>query len=308
MGSIQQSDIDSPLPQIVRVGNTASTEEIIKILSADGAVIIEDLVDPEILRQIESELKADFEAAEVEKATQKEGGGFQLGFPKLTERIEIMGRSETSDKLLMHPTVVSVLDGMLAEKFPVYFGKQLYHPVSKPQLAAALAIRCKPGNPAQGLHRDDTFNHTIHPGPESQVTAIWAGSKSTIENGATEAIPGSHLWGINKDPNEHRDRIVYAPLNVGSVLLVVGGLYHAGGANNTTDETRTIYTFFYNKGYLRQEENQYLNIPREVMRSKSVEIQEMLGYTVSKPGAGYYKGGDPKAWLRNPDLATQFMY
>ncbi|KAJ5904896.1 uncharacterized protein N7473_001812 [Penicillium subrubescens] len=295
---------------LVYLDKTAATERIVEILQRDGGVIIKNLVSLAMMQQIEKELEDDFHAAET---SQGEAGGFKLTFPAKSQRFDIVGRSKTSDQLLMHPTVVSTIDAMLSEEFAIYFGEPLYHSVSKPQLAAALAIKCNPGNPAQGLHRDDTFNHTKHPGPESQITAIWASTDATKENGATEVLLRSHLWDNLENPNLHRDEIIYAEMPAGSLLLIVGGLYHAGGRNSTTDQSRILYTYFYNKGYLRQEENQYLNIARDVVRSKSVPIQEMLGYTVSKPGAGYYKGGDPKAWLRNPgedlsDLATQFLY
>lgn len=291
----------------------ATIDEIVQVLRCDGGVIIKDLESPDLMRQIDQELQPGFNEAQLSKSKNKEGGAFKLTFPAESQRIDIVGKSEAADKLLMHPTVLGVLDSTLSEKFPFYFGETCYNAVSKPQLAAALAIKCNAGNPAQGLHRDDTFNHTVHPGPESQITAIWAGSDATKENGATEVLLQSHLWDTKENPNLHRDEIVYAEMTAGSCLLIVGGLYHAGGRNSTENETRSLYTFFYNKGYLRQEENMYLSVPRDIVRSKTPAIQDMLGYYVSKPGAGYFHGGDPKAWLRNPgedlsDLATQFLY
>jgi ectoine hydroxylase-related dioxygenase (phytanoyl-CoA dioxygenase family) len=298
---------------LVYLDKTATTDEIIEVLRRDGGVVIKNLESSALMQQIESELEDEFQAVGGGEKARGDNGGFGLSFPPESQRIHIIGKSKTADKLLMHPTVISTIDTLLSEEFPFYFGEPLYHAVSKPQLAAALAIKCNPGNPPQGLHRDDTFNHTEHPGPESQVTAIWASTNATKDNGATEVLLRSHLWDCEENPNNHRDEIVYAEMPAGSVLLIVGGLYHAGGRNSTENESRVLFTFFYNKGYLRQEENQYLSIPRDVVRSKPIPVQEMLGYTVSRPGAGYYNGGDPKAWLRNEgedmsDLGTQFLY
>lgn len=60
------------------------------------------------------------------------------------------------------------------------------------------------------------------------VTAL---TKTTKENGATIAIPGSHLWGPERRPLD--EEAVSAELNPGDALIFLGNLYHAGGANIT---------------------------------------------------------------------------
>jgi ectoine hydroxylase-related dioxygenase (phytanoyl-CoA dioxygenase family) len=52
----------------------------------------------------------------------------------------------------------------------------------------------------------------------------------------------------------------------GSALIYMGSTVHGGGANRTnTSRIGLINT--YGLGWLRQEVNQYLNIPRDVMDS-----------------------------------------
>lgn len=300
-----------PNPQAIPyVSKNASIGEIEDILFRDGVVCIENLETPELMHQIAKEFDPYLEKA---RALKLDGvQSFQDSLPSETERTRMVGCSTTGDKLLMHPKVIAVLDAVLSAAFPFYFGEKMFNAVSKPQLAACSSMRCPPGTPAQGLHRDDSFNHTVHPGPESQITALWAGSDGTKENGATQVIVGSHRWDNKENPNLHRNEIVYAEMTTGSVLLMVGGLYHAGGANTTADETRQLFSFFYNKGYLRQEENSYISIPREVVRSKTKDVQAMLGYSISNPGAGYFNGEDPQKYLRDPGedmsgLRTEFF-
>lgn len=60
------------------------------------------------------------------------------------------------------------------------------------------------------------------------VTAL---TKTTKENGATIAIPGSHLWGPERQPLD--EEAVPAELQPGDALIFLGNLYHAGGANIT---------------------------------------------------------------------------
>jgi ectoine hydroxylase-related dioxygenase (phytanoyl-CoA dioxygenase family) len=60
------------------------------------------------------------------------------------------------------------------------------------------------------------------------VTAL---TKTTKANGATVAIPGSHLWGPDRRPL--KEEAVPAELNPGDAFIFVGNLYHAGGSNIT---------------------------------------------------------------------------
>ena len=50
----------------------------------------------------------------------------------------------------------------------------------------------------------------------------------------------------------------------GSVVLYLGGCVHGGGANES-DRVRTGVNIDYALGWLRQEENQYLSVPPEIV-------------------------------------------
>jgi hypothetical protein len=50
-------------------------------------------------------------------------------------------------------------------------------------------------------------------------------------NGATLVIPGSHLWGPDRCPQN--EEAIPAELNPGDALIFVGNTYHAGGGNTT---------------------------------------------------------------------------
>ena len=55
------------------------------------------------------------------------------------------------------------------------------------------------------------------------------------------------------------------------------------------------------KGYLRQEENQYLAIPRDVVLKMPVHIQQLMGYKLSQPFCGWVESDDPRVVL-DPSL------
>lgn len=78
----------------------------------------------------------------------------------------------------------------------------------------------------------------------------------------------------------------------GSVLFYLGSAVHAGGRNHT-DTPRTGLITTYSLGWLRQEENHYLTIPREVAESYDENVRRLMGYQ----SHGKYLG----VWPGNPD-------
>jgi ectoine hydroxylase-related dioxygenase (phytanoyl-CoA dioxygenase family) len=65
----------------------------------------------------------------------------------------------------------------------------------------------------------------------------------------------------------------------GSVLVFVGSLWHGGGANRT-DQRRVGIAMNYCAGFIRQQENQQLGLPRELVREFPPRLQELVGYSV----------------------------
>jgi ectoine hydroxylase-related dioxygenase (phytanoyl-CoA dioxygenase family) len=119
-------------------------------------------------------------------------------------------------------------------------------------------------------------------------------------NGATRVIPGSHLL---------EDKLEFgladtepAEMEEGSALFYTGALYHGGGANGS-DATRVGLNVTYARGWLRQEENQYLSVPREVARELPADLLRMIGYARGAYALGYVDDlRDPIEVLR-PDEA-----
>lgn len=95
-----------------------------------------------------------------------------------------------------------------------------------------------------------------HPiGRDAGIGLFVAGKKTTRHNGATRFIPGSHLWDYSEGPPRD-DQTFYAELEPGDAFLVLSGCYHAGSANKTQNEERLVFSCFFTRGWMRQEENQ----------------------------------------------------
>jgi len=106
-----------------------------------------------------------------------------------------------------------------------------------------------------------------------------------LENGATRVIPGSHQW---KEPGHStEDGVVQTAMPKGSVLVYLGSVLHGGGAN-ATNRPRMGLVNTYSLGWLRQEENQYLMVPRELAASYPDRIQRLMGYQGHGRLLGWY--------------------
>ena len=131
---------------------------------------------------------------------------------------------------------------------------------------------------AQPIHSDDQIIGIPKPHPPVICNTMWAITDFTEANGATRLCPGTHLADHSPDLLRQYDSIP-AEMRKGDVLVWVGSLWHGGGAN-TTRERRVGIAMNYCAGFLRQQENQQLGIPRDIARKFSRRLQELIGYSV----------------------------
>lgn len=177
-------------------------------------------------------------------------------------------------------------------------------------LSACLAIQLHRDETVQPWHFDDAHMLAARPRPAWGLSAFWAIDDTTKENGATQFIRGSHLWGDNQSPLtlaleifEKHDRdysegdakfdIVTPELPAGSLMIAKSTLWHRGGANHT-DKPRTIITPQYCVGWARQLENMAIAVPPDKAAQLPQRAQELIGYSIHAPFMGYVDGMHPK--------------
>ena len=130
---------------------------------------------------------------------------------------------------------------------------------------------------------------------ELQIDVMWAIDEFTVENGATRVVPGSHRHRL---PNPvDLEKWVANPMSKGSALFYMGSTVHGGGANDS-DKPRMGLINTYSLGWLRQEVNQYLEVPPKIARQYSPPIRRLLGYADHGGSLGHYRGDDP-VWVGN---------
>lgn len=241
-------------------------QDVLTALRRDGAVILRQLVAPELADRVAAELRPSFDTEGTKP--QSEFNGYK------TLRISgILARSRSSAELIAHPRVMEIADSVL-----------LPHCINY-RIGSATGIEIWPGEAAQLLHRDDAIYPVRIPGLELQISTNWALTDFTAENGATRVIPGSHQW---QEPGRSTtDGSAQAAMPKGSVLVYLGSVLHGGGAN-TTDRPRMGLVNTYSLGWLRQEENHYLTIPREIALSCPEPIRRLMGYQGHGRLLGWY--------------------
>ena len=253
-------------PKIEYLDRTASAGDVSSILMRDGAVILRELLDGAAIDGMMGELMPYLDR----KPTSQ--GSFTGAN---TKRVHgLLGKSAKVGDLLTHPALLGIMDDVLGPWCECY------------QLSSLSLTSIGPGQTAQELHRDDLIYPLAHPSArQSCCTAFWALSEFTQENGATQVVPGSHLWDDERQPAI--DEVAYATMPKGSVCLFLGSTYHGGGNNVTEDTWRIGMYSGYCLGWLRQEQNFYLTTPPEVARGLPEDVGRLIGYNVHRPFLGW---------------------
>lgn len=187
-------------------------------------------------------------------------------YPGLTRRTTgLVARSKTVGGIVLHDRTLELCNHFLLPN-----GQPGY------QLHVTAALEVGPGARAQTLHREhDAFTFFPQPRPNLIVASMWAISDFRADNGATLLVPGSHTW--PKERQAKPSEIIAAEMPAGSVLYWLGETLHGAGAN-TSQDWRYGVILTYSCGWLRQEENQYLDVPPDVARGLPQALRDMIGY------------------------------
>ncbi|TCB54789.1 phytanoyl-CoA dioxygenase family protein [Acinetobacter terrae] len=279
--------------ELVTLPATASVEDVVAIMQRDGGVIVEDMISTDVLKKFWDDLSPYLD--------QTPYGVEGFAGPKTKRCCALMAKSMQSQHFITQQHFLGAARDYLEEDYEFLLSDKTIKTTNTTQLSVSQAIQIWPGQKAQVLHRDDHLHHRKHPGPESQIQVLYAGTDFTEENGATLVIPGSHLWDDQRIPK--KEEAIPAVMKKGSGLIYCGSLYHAGGENRS-NEARTAIAFSICRGYLRQEENQYLVVPREIVLKYPKEVQDLLGYKVCEPFCGWVEMSDPSIVLQQADITT----
>ena len=252
--------------RLAEVSFTDGPEAAITALGTDGGVIVRDLLAPDVLSTLRADMKSAANAHHLGSVSHNDFVQFFWG--EQTMRFtRLATRSDAFFEVLGHPGLLAVADELLLPHCRNYW------------LNTAQTIILAPGQPGQYLHRDaDNWPQVNRPdGIEITVSTMIALDDFTESNGATQVVPGSHLWDdYERYPEPHE--VVQAVMPAGSALLYTGRVVHGGGANRTDDEWRWGLHISFVLGWLTPEEASPVGVPWDRVRDQPEHIQQLLGW------------------------------
>jgi ectoine hydroxylase-related dioxygenase (phytanoyl-CoA dioxygenase family) len=253
-------------------------------IARDGYTVVEDAIEPELVDALADDLLRLERGKDIRPARNDFEG-------TRTVRIyNLLVYGEIYERIPVHGSVLPIVEGVLDPGCLV---------------SSLSSIVIQPGETAQPIHADDQLIPLAKPHAPTVCNSMWALTDFTEANGATRVVPGSHLYDHSPTYGQRYDSIP-AEMKKGSVLVWHGSLWHGGGANRT-DERRIGIAMNYCAGYIRQQENQQLGIPREIARGFSPRLRELVGYGVYQMLIGHIDKRSPVELLGD-DVESRMVW
>jgi ectoine hydroxylase-related dioxygenase (phytanoyl-CoA dioxygenase family) len=235
----------------------------------DGFTIVENAIESSLV----DSLSAALDRLERDLGAEPAMNGFE---GHRTVRIyNLLAHGGPFDRVPVHESVLPIVEGVLDPGCLI---------------SSLSSIAIDPGEIAQPIHADDMVIPLEKPHRAIVCNSMWALTDFTEANGATRLVPASHKK-ANPEYGGRYETIAGA-MAKGSVLIWDGALWHGGGANET-DKRRTGIAMNYCAGFIRQQENQQLGIPAELVKRFSPRLQELIGYGVYQGLIGHIDKKSP---------------
>ena len=258
--------VHAPMLQVLDTKHNSLTE-ILAVLAQDGGVIVHNMLSPQVVANLLSELAPQSETSQVGPKSDNENVNHFWG--QQTKRFtRLAQRSQTfADEVLVHPILTGVADELLKPYCASYW-------MNTGQMMIVM-----PGGAPQYMHRDsDDWPAMCSPtAPPCQISCMFALSDFTAENGATRVAPGSHLWS-DYSRQAADDEITQAVMPAGSGMIYLGKTLHSAGANKTESEARFGMHLSYVLGWLTPEEAGCLGVTEDRAKTFTKQQQQLLGY------------------------------
>jgi len=249
------------------------TRAHVERIARDGYTVLERAIEPELVDELSDVLSR----LERELGAVPAMNGFE---GHRTVRIyNLLAHHRVFERVPVHAALLPIVEGVIGEGCLI---------------SSLSSIAIDPGEVAQPIHADDQLIPLDKPHRPIICNSMWALTDFSEANGATRLVPRSHLR-ENPEFGGQYDTIA-AEMPRGSLLVWDGALWHGGGANRT-DTRRTGIAMNYCAGFIRQQENQQLGIPRELAARFEPKLQELCGYGVYRGLIGHIDKQSPQQLL-----------
>ena len=173
----------------------------------------------------------------------------------------LVNKGQEFRDLVAHPVVKALMPRLLGKGY---------------LLSSLTANIAGPGGEAMTLHADQGYVQMHTPVP-LVANIAWMLDDFTDANGATRIVPRSHTW-PKVEPPEGPSIAAEAP--AGTAMIFDGRLWHGTGRNRTGDQFRHAVLQYCCRGFIRQQENFFLGLAREVFEQESEEFLGRLGFRI----------------------------
>jgi ectoine hydroxylase-related dioxygenase (phytanoyl-CoA dioxygenase family) len=252
------------------------TDKIAQRVVTDGYAIVPNVIKSNLIAQLEGEIDQLISSDRRPKPPD-----YFSGF-KTIRYFDLLNAGPVWASVATHQAVLDVVYRILG------------HDCLLSVLCTALV---GPRQRAQMIHCDDDIYGLPRPHPHLVVNTVWALSDFKHVNGATRVVEGSHLFAIPPPPNTAYATV---PLEMrrGSIAFILGTTYHGAGAN-LSEGRRDALLVNYCAGIMRQQENFMLEIALDTARTFSPTLQRLIGYGVTRTGAGFVGFNDPQVLVQD---------
>jgi len=249
-----------------------SATEALQHIRQYGIALLPKLLTGDKLKQARSAVYA----GPAEDAKQgRRADSFALDYGEGNVRIwNLLSRGSVFCDMVEHPLAMEVLRALIG--WPAILGN----------FSANIV---QPGSEGGALHADQLFVPKPWPPEPQGINFAWLLDEFTVDNGATEVVPGSHCRG---DPSE-RPAEVAVPLvaPAGTVVAFESRVWHRTGSNRSAHPRAAAFAW-YPKPIYRAQENWFLTLDDEVLDGASDTLLTLLGYR--SKGLGLVYGGSPR--------------
>lgn len=227
----------------------APLDKVVEAIRWNGGVVVKNFLNAAELEQAEKAVRPFLDKAQ---------------YPSTEDPTKRLARlptvnPELTTKIFTDDLYLGIIDEFLSVEFDSWLGNKSIKVREQAIATMSSIFEVGPGAKKQDLHRDDAIWYNNIPrcapgqyerGRDKSISFFIAGCKTTVENGATMFIPGSHLtkWDDQPDPR----LAVSAELDAGDAFFMLSSCYHGAGENSTKDQYRLVYAMFSMQPHLRQ--------------------------------------------------------
>ena len=246
----------------------------VKEVAEQGYTVVENAIEPALVDELNDSLSRLERFLEVQPSPNSFEGHKTLRIYNLLAYDDLWQRVPVHDHVL--PVVERVLDpGCL--------------------ISSLSSIDILPGESAQPIHADDQLIPLPKPHPPTVCNSMWALTDFTEANGATRLV--SRHAPLRPQPRLRRRVRLDRGRDAQGLGAHLAREPVARRRREHHERSRVGIAMNYCAGYIRQQENQQLGLPREKVQTFEPRLRELVGYGVYNMLIGHINKQSPEQLL-----------